>query len=142
MRGKIWIMSRFNVSVSSRFEELWRYNLVLVCELCSADGERIEFYSKESCVAPVGSNLVVPPNDYDSKRELSCECGEGDHLNILLYVIPNTLPVSNDIYNTKPFPLSMKVKCDGDIILNQVFSINQWSGENITLNRVGQASKI
>ena len=135
-------MSRFNVTVSSRFEELWRYNLVLVCELCSADGERIEFYSKESSIAPVGSNLVVPPADYDSDRTLSCECGEGNHLNILLYVIPNTLPTSNDIYNTKPFPLTIKVKCDGDIVLNQVFSINQWSGENITLNRVGQVTEI
>ena len=123
----------FKVSVSSRFEELWRYNIVVVCELCSAEGERIEYNSAESTIAPVGSNLIAPPADYPTNRELKVECGDGDHLNILVYVIPHTLPTSDDISMTKPFPLTIKVERDGGALLNEVFEINQWSGDNITL---------
>ena len=130
-------MSRFKVVISSRFEELWRYNIVAVCELCSANGERIEFQSHESTVAPVGSNLVAPPADYDSKRTIKIESREGDYINLLIYIIPNTLPATNDIIEAKPFHLSAKVTMDGDEILSRIFDINQWSGDNIALEKVG-----
>ena len=54
-------MSRFKISVSSNFKELWRYNITVVCELCSANGERIEYKAEESYVAPVGANLSAAP---------------------------------------------------------------------------------
>jgi len=129
-------MSRFKTSVSSSFKELWRYNITLVCELCSADGERVEYKAEESIVAPVGSNLQSTPADYPKSRTVIVESGDGDYLNILIYVVPNTLPTTNEIYNTKPFPLIVKVENEDKVALNQVFEINQWSGDNITL-RVG-----
>jgi hypothetical protein len=130
-------MSSFKITISSRFEELWRYNIIAVCELCSAEGERIEYKSKESNIAPVGSNLSAPPVDYDSKRTIVLESGEGDFVNLLVYVIPHTLPSTSDIYKTKNFHLTVKVEADKEILLNQVFDINQWSGDNISLDRVG-----
>ena len=130
-------MSRFRVTISSKFNELWRYNLVAVCELCSANGERTEYKAQESTVAPVGSNLVAPPADYDSKRSIKMESAEGDYINLLVYIIPNTLPATNEICDTKPFHLSVKVAKDGDELINQTFDINQWSGDNITLEKIG-----
>ena len=134
-------MSRFKIVVSSKFEELWRYNVIVVCELCSADGERIDFISQESVVAPAGSNLTAPPIDYDIKRDISFESGDGDYVNLLVYVIPHTLPLTNDIYKTRPFHLTVKVSSGKEIIVNRVFDVNQWSGDNITLNRVGCSSE-
>ena len=130
-------MSKFRVSVSSRYEELWRYNLVAVCELCSAEGERIEFKSQESTVAPVGSNLLAPPADYNPKRTITIESAEGDYLNLLVYVIPNTLPVTNDIMKAKPFHLTVKVETDGEQLISRVYDINQWAGDNIALEKIG-----
>ena len=130
-------MSGFKVTISSRFEELWRYNIVAVCELCSATGERIEYKSKESTIAPVGSNLTAPPLDYNPKRTIVLESGEGDFVNLLVYVIPHTLPSTSDIYKTKNFHLTVKVEANKEILLNQVFDINQWSGDNISLDKVG-----
>lgn len=130
-------MSKFKVLVSSRYEELWRYNLVAVCELCNAEGERIEFKSKESYVAPVGSNLTAPPADYDSKRTLTIESVEGDYVNLLIYVVPNTLPATNDIIEAKPFHLTVKVEANGEPIVSRVFDVNQWSGDNIALEKIG-----
>ena len=131
-------MSKFKVSVSSRFEELWRYNIVLVCELCSAQNERIDYQSKESFIAPVGSNLEAPPMDYSTDRTLTLTSQDGEYLNILVYVVPHTLPSTNDIIKTKPFSLVVKVENEKkESIVNQAFKINQWSGDNISLEKVG-----
>jgi len=130
-------MSRFIVTVSSRFEELWRYNIILVGELCASDGSRIDYKSLESSVAPVGANLTAPPADYSAERTLRLKSEEGDYINILVYVVPNTLPSSDDIYATKPFQLRVKVERDGEVLENRVYEINQWSGDNISLERVG-----
>ena len=131
-------MSTFKVSVSSKFEELWRYNIVLVCELCNAKGERIDYLSEESFIAPVGSNLDAAPIDYSVDRTLRLTTKEGDYLNILVYIIPHTLPSTDDIIKTKPFPLIVKIENDKkEILVNQAFKINQWSGDNIALNKVG-----
>lgn len=131
-------MSSFKVSVSSSFEELWRYNIVLVCEVCNTKDERIEYLSEESYIAPVGANLTTPPSDYSIERGLSISTQEGDYLNILVYVVPHTLPATNDIIKTKPFPLIVKVIDDkNEVLVNQVFKVNQWSGDNIALKKVG-----
>ena len=131
-------MSAFKVSVSSKFEELWRYNIVLVCEVCNANDERIDYLSEESFIAPAGSNLDSAPIDYSVDRTLRITTKDGDYLNILLYVVPHTLPSTNDIVKTKPFPLVVTVENDKkDILVNQAYKINQWSGDNIALNKVG-----
>ena len=130
-------MNRFRVSVSSRFDELWRYNLVVVCESCLANGERVEFKSQESTVAPVGSDLLAPPADYNPKRTITIESAEGDFINLLIYIMPNTLPKPDDIIQAKPFHLNAKVTMNGEEILSQTFDVNQWSGDNIALEKIG-----
>ena len=131
-------MSRFKISVSSRFEELWRYHIVLVCELCDANGERIDYLAEESFIAAVGSNLEVPPVDYSVDRTLRIATKEGDYINVLVYVVPHTLPSTNDIFKTKPFSLVVKIENEQkEPLVNQVFKVNQWSGDNISLEKVG-----
>lgn len=131
-------MSRFKISVSSRFEELWRYNIVLVCELCDANGERIDYLAEESFIAAVGSNLEVPPVDYSVDRTLRIATKEGDYINVLVYIVPHTLPSTNDIFKTKPFSLVVKIENEQkEPLVNQVFKVNQWSGDNISLEKVG-----
>lgn len=130
-------MSNFKASVSSSFKELWRYNIIVVSELCAQDDTRIEFKSQKSIVAPVGENLTAPPADYTPNRTIVLECGDGSYINLLIYIIPHTLPTTNEIAKTKPFSLVVKVEKDGKTIMNQAFEINQWSGENISLDKVG-----
>ena len=76
--------------------------------------------------------------DYSTDRALTLTSADGDYLNILVYVIPHTLPSTNDIIKTKPFTLIVKVENEKkESILNQAFKINQWSGDNISLEKVG-----
>lgn len=130
-------MSRFNIAVSSKFEELWRYNIVVVYELCSSNGERVEYKSQESFVAPVGSNLATPPAEAPSHRSIKLKSEDGDYINLLVYIIPHTLPPTDEIAKTKPFHLIIKVTSDEETLVNRVFDINQWSGDNISLEKLG-----
>ena len=131
------VMSRFKVTVSSRYAELWRYNIVVVYELCSADGQRIEYRAEESTIAPVGSNLAAPPADYKQSRTITMESNEGDYINLLVYIIPHTLPKTDIVADAKPFHLTIKVEADKAVLENRVFDINQFSGDNIAIERIG-----
>ena len=74
-------MSRFKTVVSSKFDELWRYNIVVVCELCDKEGNRLgrgggyydRFLKKQSHATFIGVGydfqLVdeVPVRKHDEK---------------------------------------------------------------------------
>ena len=134
-------MSKFKIAISSKFKELWRYNIVAVYELCDSNGERLEYKAEESFIAPVGANLDAVPAEYPSSRNIVLESGEGDYINLLVYIVPHTLPKSNDVYIAKPFALTVKVEREGKQILNQAFDINQWSGDNISLPKLGATTE-
>jgi hypothetical protein len=106
--------------------------------LCNAKGERIDYLAEESFIASVGSNLATPPMDYSADRALRLATKECDYINILVYVVPHTLPSTDDIIKTKPFSLVVKVENENkESLVNQAFKINQWSGDNISLEKVG-----
>ena len=44
---------------------------------------------------------------------------------------------TNDIIKTKPFPLIVKIVDEKkEVLVNQVFKVNQWSGDNIVIRVV------
>lgn len=96
-------------------------------------GNRIGFTTAESRVADVGSNLTTPPSGITPDRRAVLEAPVCDHLLLYIYIIPHTLPASNDIEATKPFPLDLLIECNGKRLLKERRTINQWSGASIEL---------
>lgn len=123
----------FSIEISSRFEGWWRYNAVLMCGCFDVADTRIDFASAESHVADVGANLTERPTDVAPDRSLTLETPPCDHLLLYVYVIPHTLPQSNDIEETKPFTLDLKIACDGKTFRSERLQINQWSGISLEL---------
>ncbi len=123
----------FSIEIASRFDGWWRYNAVLMCGCFDAADTRIDFASAESHVADVGANLTACPADVAPDRSLTLETPSSDHLLLYIYVIPHTLPQSNDIETTKPFTLDLKIAHDGKTFRNERLSINQWSGISLEL---------
>lgn len=123
----------FTIEITSRFDGWWRYNAVLMCGCFDAADTRIDFASAESHVADVGTDLAECPADVAPDRRLTLETPACDHLLLYVYVIPHTLPSSNDIETTKPFDLDLKITCEGKKIRHERLSINQWSGISLEL---------
>ncbi len=123
----------FSVALNSSFAELWRYNIAVVVAGFDADGEQLEVKSAQSHIADVGANLKVAPEGYNRHRSLSVVSVPCESVEVLIYIIPHTLPSAKDIADAKPFNIHVTVSRGELSIHDAQHSVNQWSGDSITL---------
>lgn len=123
----------YKIEIYSEFEGLWRYNIAVTCGLFDANNVQCGFVSAEDKVAPAVSNLSAAPEGTESRRGLTLEAGDCHHLRMYVYLVPNTMPKSPIIADSPPFPLSIKITYDGNVILHEYRKINQWPGANIEI---------
>ena len=124
---------KFTISLQSRYAELWRYNIVVMCGCFDKVGERTDFLSKENFVAAVGSNLTAAPNGIESHNRLMLKTSPCDSIVAYIYLIPHSLPTTRDVEEYAPFDLRIKVSADDSVIYDTDHKINQWSGCSIEL---------
>ena len=99
----------FTIEISSRYEGWWRYNVALMCGCFDTAGNRTGFASTEAHVADVGSNLREKPAGNPGGGRASLETGPCDHLLLYIYIVPHTLPAGNDIGDTTPFEVEIRI---------------------------------
>ena len=124
---------KFTISLQSRYAELWRYNIVVMCGCFDKAGERADFLSKENFVAAVGSNLTAAPNGIESHNSLAITTSPCDSVVAYIYLIPHSLPPTREVEEYAPFDLRVKVSADDSVIYDTNHKINQWSGCSIEL---------
>ena len=115
----------FSIEISSRYDGWWRYNAALMCGCFDAGDERIGFASAESHVADVGANLTAKPADMAGDRSLRLETTACDHLLLYIYIVPHTLPAGNDIADTQPFEITLRIAYGGKVLRSEKRLINQ-----------------
>lgn len=130
----------FSIEISSRYDGWWRYNAALMCGCFDAGDERIGFASAESHVADVGANLTAKPADMAGDRSLRLETAACDHLLLYIYIVPHTLPAGNDIADTQPFEITLRIAYGGKVLRSEKRLINQWSGASVEM-RVDRQDK-
>ena len=123
----------FTIEIGSRFEQLWRYNLAIVCACYDEQGGRTDFCSAESFVASAGSKLREAPAGFDGPRELKLTTSACHSIVAYVYVVTNTEPISNVIADSPAFDLKLKVSIGRNAIYNKVHKISQWGGDSIEL---------
>lgn len=124
---------KFTISLQSRYAELWRYNIVVMCGCFDKAGERTDFLSKENFVAAVGSNLTAAPAGIELHNRLTLTTSICDSIVTYIYLIPHSLPPTRDVEEYAPFDLRIKVSADDSVIYDTDHKINQWSGCSIEL---------
>ena len=117
----------FTIEISSRYEGWWRYNVALMCGCFDTAGNRTGFASTEAHVADVGSNLREKPAGNPGGGRASLETGPCDHLLLYIYIVPHTLPAGNDIGDTTPFEVEIRIAYGGRRLRAEKRLINQWS---------------
>ena len=124
---------KFTISLQSRYAELWRYNIVVMCGCFDKAGERADFLSKENFVAAVGSNLDAAPAGIESHNSLAITTSPCNSVVAYIYLIPPSLPPTREVEEYAPFDLRVKVSADDSVIYDTNHKINQWSGCSIEL---------
>ena len=129
-------MSEYLVKISCDFEELWRYNLVVMGSMLKG-GEQVDLMKFRSDVAAVGDNLLAKPVGYDESRrrvELrSANSVDADALTLYIYIIPHTLPTTDVVSEAEDFEFRVEIEHAGDRVYGHTFEVNQWSGDNIVI---------
>ncbi len=123
----------FEIEVSSRYDGWWRYNVALMCGCFDDADRRTGFAAASSHVADAGADLEEPPVGIDPGRTAKLETEACDHLLLYVYIVPHTLPRSNDIDDTEPFDVDIDVSFGGRRIGRFRRSVNQWSGASIEM---------
>ena len=73
-------------------------------------------------------------------RSLRLETTACDHLLLYIYIVPHTLPAGNDIADTQPFEITLRIAYGGKVLRSEKRLINQWSGASVEM-RVDRQDK-
>ncbi len=123
--------SKIHISVSCDYNQWWRYN-VYVSAITFRDGERVDYKSLIDTVYSAGNGAEVRlcPADYNPKRPLELEVEAAESMELFLYVIPNTMPVSDTITQSPPFDITLRVR-GGGVAETEKLQVNQWGGLSV-----------
>lgn len=122
----------FSVEMTSKFEEFWRYNLLVTCGCIDESGNQVSFASVDDEVAPVGSNLEQCPEGYPANRVVGFEAAACHHLLMFIYVIPNSIRLGC-IDDELSFNVDLRVLRDGQVITCRQLEVNRWAGATFEL---------
>lgn len=125
---------KITIDLKCGFEQWWRYN-VYISAATFLDEQSVDYRSLTDTVYPLGRGDEVRsyPEGYNTKRPIHLEIDEGDSLELFIYVIPNTMPMSDAIRQSPPFKMRIAVK-GASISHNEEFTVNQWGGASIHLS--------
>ncbi|MFR9650946.1 MAG: hypothetical protein SNG35_02855 [Rikenellaceae bacterium] len=125
----------FRVRAKSRYDELWRYNLVMSCAGIGVDGEVLYVTGNSRVISeefyPHREVMPLVPADFIIGEPLDIDCEPAPLLRLLLYVIPYLFPDDILIDKRKPFQFVVEVFSDGELLCSREFDVNCWSGASI-----------
>lgn len=124
--------SGFDIELTCRYEEWWRYNVEMMCAAFDEAGERIGFSSVRSQIAEAGAELRERPA-CEVPTRLRLASGACDRALLYLYVIPHTLPRDNRIGASAPFDIALRIGRDGRTLRTERRKVNQWGGISLRL---------
>ncbi len=123
----------FTVKVTSDYAGWWRYNVALMAGCFDAEDRQTEFVTAGSHAADVGAELKEPPAGIAPGRKITLTTAPCDHLLLYLYIIPHTLPPTNEIDETQPFDVELTIAYGGRRVSKTTRRINQWSGASVEM---------
>lgn len=130
-------------------DKLTKYDVVLVCDAVQwsdfnvfliaagydTQNRRITFNSLEDRIRDIGSEgKDTPPRGERIIRLTTDPCAYAE---IYMYAVANAMPESNLIKDNPPFPLTLKVFAEGELLEESHYDVNRLGGLTIVGHRVG-----
>ena len=97
----------FQITVSSNYAELWRYNIAVVAACFDKDHNQIEVVAERSHLADVGANLRMAESGWMERHKLLLKTPACESIESLVYLIPHTLPAVREIEDASPFQIKI-----------------------------------
>lgn len=123
----------FQITVSSNYAELWRYNIAVVAACFDKDHNQMEVVAERSHLADVGANLRMAESGWMERHKLLLKTQACESIESLVYLIPHTLPAVREIEDASPFQIKIVVKRGTKTLHEELHQVNQWSGASIEM---------
>jgi hypothetical protein len=133
--------SAYKVKLTCDYPEWWRYNVYIMAVGCDSAGAQLFIENRADRIYDVCYEECVreQPADYDRHTELSVSpCA---YIDIYVYVVANTFPQSKIIRDSPPFPVTLTIVKDGEMIEEAEYSVNQWGGVTVMQSGLGRYEK-
>lgn len=129
--------TKYDVELSCNVHDWWRFNIFIIVVGYDEHGEKISFndLSERIYELEYGGPVREAPVGYDDNRIVRLSSGECRYADIYIYAVANTLPASELIKDTLPFPAQLKVTAGGKTIIDREYSVNPWGGLTIVALR-------
>ncbi len=121
------------IELSSGFEELWRYNLLVTCRGLDNDDNELYVTGDEKVTSETFQSdlikLPAPPEDFKPEDlTLMLKCEDAPRIDIIAYVVAHTLPENRRVEDSPPFYLRVQVTRNEEEIYDELHEVNQWGG--------------
>ncbi len=121
------------IEVESGYEQLWRYNTIIMCGGYSATSEQLYVSSQEDIISPLDNPIDCMPEGYKLPHKVSLKTSKADNIRAIIYVVPHILPLGKDVDAFPDFDLDVKITKGKKIIYSTTHQVNQWGGASIEI---------
>ncbi len=125
----------YKIDVESDFEQLWRYNTIVMCGGYDSPPSSQQLYvvSSKDIISDIENPIECEPVGYTLPRRVTLEAEAADHIRVIVYVIPHTLPLGREVEHYPSFDVDVKISRMGESIYHATHNVNQWGGASIEI---------
>ena len=133
------IRTRYLIELQCDYEQWWRYNVYIMAVGFDEEGGHGTFNNLVNKVWDAnfgGDPRTSPPARYETPRKISLTTQQCAFVDVYIYVVANTFPMTDAISEWPPFPVTLRVTADGRRIEEKTYEVNQWGGLTVVAQRV------
>ncbi|MFI3302075.1 MAG: hypothetical protein SNH35_04460 [Rikenellaceae bacterium] len=123
----------YTIEVKSSFEQLWRYNTIIMCGGFSPDDELLYVVSTKDIISDMENPIESAPADFTLPRSVMLNADDAEHIRTIIYITPHTLPLGREVKENPPFDVDVTITKDLKNIYSSKHQVNQWGGASIEI---------
>lgn len=131
------VKTKYDIEFSCSAGDFWRFNLFIIAVGYDETGKRVSYddFTERIYELEYGGDVREKPAGYVDERVARLTSGECTYVEVYVYAVANTLPVSEMIRDTPSFPARLTVKAGGGIVVDNEYVVNPWGGLTIVAQR-------
>ena len=115
----------YTIRVTCSYDELYRYNTVVMCGGYDSAQEELYVVSARD-EASQGGEFALP-------QITTLTADRAENLRIVVYLVAHTLPENLNVEELNPFEVDIKVTKGGKEIYHKPHEVNPWGGAAIEI---------
>ncbi len=123
----------YTIEVESSYEQLWRYNTIIMCGGFSRNDEQLYVVSAKYIISDTENPIDSEPEGFTLPRRVELNAESADHIRAIIYITPHTLPLGRVVEQNPSFDVKVIITKEQNQIYSKLHPVNQWGGASIEI---------